>query len=139
MTIVVPIAVVVLQMQLAVIAVYELHDGGLHQGIETGLAEVESAQHRERNRHHDPVDDLRELARRSLQSERKSSVSVGCDRGHSRIELHRSWRQRRRDRLWQALIAALQVVALVGSAEDPEVAGYRLEAEQGDPVQRALR
>ena len=70
------------------------------------------------------------------EAQRDRAVDVRLDRGHPPAQAH--IRERGRDRLRELLVAAGDVVALVGGAEDREVAGTRLVAEQVDEVQRGL-
>ena len=105
-------------MQLAVLAVAELLDRDLLGAVEArgairGVRGEDRAQHREWDRHDHAIDDALELSARPIERQRPGAVAVHDDSGEGCVELHGARRQRRRDRLGQALVATLKVIALV--------------------------
>src|SRR5829696_1151975 len=122
--------------ELGVGAHRQLADRARLARVEAGLGEVDGAQHRERQREHDPVGRDARRGRALLERERVAPARGEPDRDELGA-LRDLPVQRGGHRLHELVVAAADVELLVGGSEQPQLALARV-AEQIEQVERAL-
>src|SRR6266550_2365471 len=134
----VPQARAELELELVIPAAAQLLDRGLLERVEARFRVVERAKNSKGQGQHDLVRHDRRLHTGEAQG--VASVLLASDRRHppARPDRRTASGQIRCDRLRQPFVATDDVVALVGQAEDREVPGSCLVAEQVDEVQGGL-